>query len=216
MKFTETLLFSFLLATFAGRFVASTHVESFFRFHTNVTRCPMFVKFCKIGFAIDKNLNISELVVSDGETRYYRFKSVELCENRTRIPEEECELGLSELNEADKDLFKAGYFFIQPKLVGKAALTVRFRENSLRNDTQDNVRHQIVITSPERIVDKIHLVSMIVLQSVISLIMGILLDVHSIMKIIKMPVPVLAGFFTQYLCMPLVRQTKQKKTLNLI
>ena len=41
----------------------------------------------------------------------------------------------------------------------------------------------------------------------ISLLMGLLLDIETLLKIIKMPIPVAIGLACQYICMPLVRSS---------
>ena len=60
------------------------------------------------------------------------------------------------------------------------------------------------VINKKRLVDLIFDVYVWIFATFISMLMGILIDKDSIIKIIKMPVPVLVGFFTQYICMPLV------------
>jgi hypothetical protein len=78
-------------------------------------------------------------------------------------------------------------------------------ESSIVLTTSYYLKHDIIISSPQRLLDKIHMIYVIIFQTIVSVFMGLLLDVQAIIKIIKMPVPVLVGFVSQYLFMPLVR-----------
>jgi len=199
--FNCVLLFAALISQISTNAAVSAH-ESFIQIHTNITKCPMFIPHCRIPFSLNKNVNPNDLHIDDGSTRYYIYQRMEFCDNRTTLSEDDCKLDKFNATESSVDKFRTGFFFIEPKLVAKVTLTI--------NDTQSNEVHvhQVYIVQPNRVIDKVHQVYIIVFQSIISVVMGLLIDVKALVKIVKMPVPVLVGFFSQYLCMPLVRKLK--------
>jgi hypothetical protein len=86
--------------------------------------------------------------------------------------------------------------FIEPVIIGKDYVTIEYMNLKLK--------HEIVILSPQRFIDQIHRIYIIIFQFINGIFMGILLDVPTLMKLFKMPIPVIVGFTTQYTLMPLV------------
>ena len=148
---------------------------------TNMTRCPMFSKFCKIPFCLKNNVNYT-LNVSE---EYFKFLKIEPC-----ITEEEC-LQNQGLNCTLQNIL------IDPIIVGKGTIVIKNQENIIQN-------YSVIVTSPQRKIDIFFQYYVIFFQAIISIFMGLLLDVKTLLKIIKMPIPVLIGILTQYVGMPLV------------
>lgn len=191
----------FLFASLCSQISTNKELQShngFIQIYTDITKCPMFTPFCLIPFGIKKNLNPNELLINDGKTRYYNYQGMEFCDNQTTLSEEDCTLEKFNLTHDTAEILRLGYFYIRSKLVAKVNLTI------IDLKSNETYVHPIYIVQPNRVLDKVHQVYIIIFQNIISMIMGLLIDVKSLVKIVKMPIPVLVGFFSQYLCMPLV------------
>jgi hypothetical protein len=119
-------------------------------------------------------------------------------------------------NNNNKEIYTNQNFFLirlKPKLVGVKYINISY--NNLTNNQNRNTSascssslvvlyHKVIISSPDRIIDKIQMIYVIFFSIVIAIIMGILIDLVTLFKIIKMPIAVLIGFIAQYLFMPLV------------
>jgi hypothetical protein len=148
----------------------------------NSTRCPMYGKTCKIPVYFQSDVKI---IFLSSDVRFFKYLKIEAC-NKT-------EYKTSTFNMTDYTL---KCILIDSIIVGKGYILMKFGNDSLIYD--------VIITSPERIIDFVQQYFIIVFQTIISIFMGVLLDVETIIKIIKMPKPVLIGFITQYFGMPLV------------
>lgn len=87
--------------------------------------------------------------------------------------------------------------------MGIKTLEIEYAENE-NNSIRFKINHRIVITRPERFIDTFQMGYIVVFSILISVIMGILLDLNTLIKIIKMPFAVLIGFISQYFFMPMV------------
>jgi predicted Na+-dependent transporter len=90
---------------------------------------------------------------------------------------------------------------ITPGIFGAANLSILSQSDE--HEEEKNVI-MIGITEPRRFVDKFFDVYVWIFGVMISTLMGCLLELETIKKLVKIPVPVLIGLGTQYICMPLL------------
>lgn len=158
--------------------------------------CRMYRDECQFNFLIFKKLPVAEMSISSSDTRIFTYKSIEYCL-------EDCSLDeFDYLN--DSRLLDTHALFrvrIEPGLIGGADLVFK------RNNVTDNVlaAYELVVNQPKRVVDRIFDVWIWIFGTLVSLLMGVLIDRESLLKIIKMPKAVILGFCCQYMFMPLVR-----------
>jgi hypothetical protein len=94
---------------------------------------------------------------------------------------------------------------VDAKIVGKTNFLFRIIKNDIYIESE--YKHNVIITSPVRFIDLFHEIFIGVFSIIISIIMGILLDTNTlIIRVIKTPIPVVIGFFAQYLFMPMVKK----------
>jgi hypothetical protein len=152
---------------------------------------------------------------------------MQLCRTNSGISD--CSVKLEEYEENDVNSLNTAFIYIDAIIVGKTQLFLNYnftnedfvlndkindedseneedhnRTNVMELTTSYYLKHDIIISSPQRILDKIHMIYVIIFQTIVSVFMGLLLDVKAIVKIIKMPIPVVIGFVSQYIFMPLV------------
>ena len=179
-----------------------TRFESILMTH----RCPMLKNSCIFEISVKKHgktdFKMSDFIVNVNGTRYFSFIKLESCDDKNReyLTDVECYVhsaNVTNILGGDED-YKTIFIIIKSIVVGKGRISL---ESKKFNETIENI---IIITQPERIIDSIHRIFIIAFGTLIATSMGLLLDVETILKIIKMPKPVLIGFLTQYTCMPLV------------
>lgn len=162
----------------------------------NKTECKMYQKHCFIKITSSFLLTFSK--VKPEKSKIFEYKSIKKCSiNDTKL--KDCSKFKNFIS-SNKKLYLLD---IKPKLVGRALLEFEYLiDNSSIVATKI---HNIVIKSPKRFIDIFQLAYISFVSVLVSVIMGILLDLDSLIQIIKMPIPVLIGFLAQYLFMPLVR-----------
>jgi hypothetical protein len=165
-------------------------------FRTSQPMCRMYAASCDMSVLIRKRIEMPTLEFVSTDNEIFEVRHVEVC-NDTRL----CSYDQFNVNETVFNENKYIYYRIeiQPGLIGRANISIR-----QRNSLQVVASYGYVIVQPRRVVDIIFDVWIYVLGTVISLLMGVLLDRASLVKIIKMPKPIAIGFCCQYLMMPLV------------
>ena len=200
-------------------------------FLSNFTKCKMFYKKCSIRVIIADLSLFSTLKVKSSDRKIMDFARIESCNFSTTSSLtasssslsssaismlnhtiNEC-LAIERLN-TNKDYTYKNYFLIRlkPKLVGIKYMEFSYSSLSEYDNSSSSsiglsvstVRHKLVVTSPDRLIDTIQIVYVLFFSIVIAIVMGILIDLETLVKIIKMPVAVMIGFISQYLFMPLV------------
>ena len=146
------------------------------------TQCPMYSKTCRILIYMQ---NETKIFSNNSQENHFKFLGVEECQS-----EDKC-------NESIIMDLTPFFILIDAIIVGKENISIKQGNNTINT-------HAVIITSPQRVIDLVHQFYIIIFQTIISAFMGLLLDVKTIVKIIKMPIPVLVGISTQYLGMPLV------------
>lgn len=177
-------------------------------FNTEKTSCAMYTDNCQLNVLIKKTVqNISKNMFQTTDSRTFTIDSIQSCEelanndisnnftNNIKCPE------FAEFNSLLSDSQKYYSKFIiklNPGIVGIDYLIFHPNEMSRK------VQHLVIISEPRRLIDILFDYYIRLFQILISFLMGILLDSTALFKLVKMPVPVLIGFFSQYGIMPLV------------
>ena len=193
------ILFSVFFCLLVKAQTQSTNLDNTKIKDLKTHRCPMLSRFCKFEISSSNKLNntrlnFTDLIVTVNGTKYFSFLKLEACGDQPLhfLTKKDC------LDYTDDSNLSKIFIIIKSIVVGKGIIRV---ENKI---TKEIIDSSILITQPERLIDFIHRIFIIIFQTVISTSMGILIDVKTILKIIKLPKPVLIGFLTQYTCMPLV------------
>jgi hypothetical protein len=166
---------------------------------------------CDIDILIRNDLNINELDFKSNAPDVFIYKTVEYC-SETASTNSKC--SKQNINEFKNISPICNYTLAIVKLesvvIGNGSLIIYSRNNSVRLFEQS-----VIVASPRRVVDILLDVYGFAFGVTISILMGILVDRSSLMKIIKMPKPIAIGFLCQYLLMPLVTSF-QLLSVNLI
>lgn len=179
-------------------FCSSDNSSEKFYFKT-FEKCRMLGELCELYFFVDPILELKDLIGQSTDENVFQVDSVEPCLFSNQI--QTC-LSNKQENETiieDRNVFRVK---IRQNIIGQASVILQGQnsENANQTFTFDNY----VVTTPRRIIDKIFDVWVWIFQMCVSFLMGVLIDRHSIVKIIKMPKAIFVGFFCQYLIMPMV------------
>jgi hypothetical protein len=168
-------------------------------FKDNSTKCSMFSNDCYVNFILRNITDLKNLKVTSSNHKLLKIKSIDSCNDLNNY--QKCPDIISfksvanrEIQLLDKNIFALNLDSI---LVGKIIIFFNLNNNSYFN-------HSVVITQPKRIIDLIQQIYIIIFSLTTALIMGILLDIEKLKKILKIPIPVIIGFISQYLFMPLL------------
>lgn len=161
----------------------------------NNTKCSMYTDYCELNVLVRTNAvedfditfleSTDSLIFTVNSTQKCETSSVDIGNNKTCLLPDE---------------FKANYSLYIIKIIPGhfgAANIIFSAENK-------QVKHLVVITEPRRIIDLIFDVYVWVFQVVVSILMGCLLDWEILLKILKIPYPVLIGLCSQFILMPLL------------
>jgi len=146
------------------------------------TKCQMRLT-CKINLSIRKSLTIESLIIESNDQNIFEFDSIKQEKINETIDEE-------------YDEFIINY---KAKMIGKSSLSIKCKQNQTSLASID-----VIVVHYRQKIDIVFDIWVWSFQVIISFIMGILLDQESLIKIIKMPIPVAIGFGCQSLLMPLV------------
>jgi hypothetical protein len=165
-------------------------------FRTRQPLCRMYAASCDMSVLIRKRIDLTTLEFVSSSQDVFQVQSIEVC-NDTQL----CNYSQFSVNESVFNENKYIYYRIEitPQLIGDADILIKHKETSI-----DMAARNFVVVKPRRLIDMIFDVWIYVFGTFISLIMGILLDRASLVKIIKMPKAIGIGFCCQYLMMPLV------------
>lgn len=161
----------------------------------NRTECKMYQKNCFIKITSNNFINFANM--KPDKSKIFEYKSIKKCSiNDTKV--KECSKFRNFIS-INRMLYLLD---IKPKLVGRAFLELEYWIDN--SSIAVKKVHSVVIKSPKRFIDVFQILYISVVSVLVSVIMGVLLDLQSLIQIIKMPITVLIGFFAQYLFMPLV------------
>lgn len=188
---------------------------------TNQTRCQLFSNKCFIQIILSDSAMVNSLnvVITDCKVRERTTKlkhTIEPCHlNSTKL---DCintykqlhNNNLAHLPNHHQANFYLFLVYVKPSLVGINQVEFIIYHNDTTSlapptiITTATYIHRLVVTAPERLIDKIMLVYVAFFSCVMSIIMGVLLDTDALIKIIRMPIAVCIGFISQYVIMPLL------------
>jgi hypothetical protein len=177
---------------------AALNQKGWIIFKESFKRCPMYTDICKFHLLLDHNIDVNTIEIESGDNSIAIFDKVELC-NSTDCPSR-AEF-THKTNVTNKFSNYTVYtVYLKPIIIGKTF--INFSKNS--DAVSNSVNFKIIVTQANRKVDFIFNIWVWSFQTLISLMMGILLDKHTLLQIIKMPIPVFIGFCCQFIFMPLV------------
>ena len=151
-------------------------------------RCSMYIQ-CVLPVRMTGHLNPHHLQMAVNNTGLVRVISVVTCD----IDEPECFK-----HRYSSDSTGLYLVYLDPLLIGSTF--IRFTNKTLQIDSVK----RIVVTKPSRFVDKFYDIYVFVFSVSISVLMGIMLEWEIIKSMVKLPLPVIIGFCSQYILMPLV------------
>ena len=176
---------------------------------TNVlkaNKCHVLAESCKIPVLVKNTIDpYNDLNIVANNTKHFTFLKLESCKssNYEYLLKDDCEPRKLVPNVVRSlslfDNFTLLYAVFKPSFIGKAEFTIEDKSTHGKISSTE-----IFITNPDRLVDKIHNMLMSTFQAVVSIFMGLLLELNVIVKYFKVPKAIAIGFFTQYACMPLV------------
>lgn len=183
------------------------------RFQKPLYFCHMYSSDCDVFLLVNKNtLKTTTLSFKSENEQIFRINSIESCERTEQSttivdcpPMQAFRANDTtiEWNENDYSMYKIN---IYARLFGKARLLPLLDGHQIFLTTKNQTKSTLmVMLQPDRFVDKLLTIWVYIFQTIMSLIMGILIDPNTIVKIIKMPVAVVFGVACQYLMMPLVK-----------
>ena len=161
--------------------------------------CNMYNNLCFFTLMVEKNLIVKNLNAEMEDSSRAIVEKIIRCEdlNKTAI-NLDYNLECNRINTSDSHYI----YLIQvnPILIGYTSLSI----SALSENKSFFAKQYLVVKEPQRLIDKILLIYILMMAVMISLLMGLLLDLESLKKLIKIPIPVAIGFACQYLIMPLV------------
>jgi hypothetical protein len=181
-------------------------------------RCRMFEYDCKMSFKISKRINLETLSVESANQNLVKVKSINVCREGLRnesiekteidsvdnidskITYKKCDL----LRTNSSSSYLDAHIYFSPIVVGKTELSFSYKRRGPVNSSSILYGYNFIVTQPRRFIDRVFDVWVWIFQTVISCLMGILLDVESLKKLLMFPKQVVVGFCSQYICMPLV------------
>jgi hypothetical protein len=208
-KEIELVVYILLLLPSAFSLIAGNETTlattKFAEFGKPTSQCRMYTgDFCKIPVLIQANVHPYDIEIKAVQERqYFRFIKIEECSGRrhTLLDESDCgnqSFYFEQNCTYSSDRIRA-YLLIDAVLVGQGKLIL-----SLQNNETMEENHTVTVLRPDRFIDSFHTVYVAITLVIMSVLMGIIVDVKIILSIIKTPVPVLIGIFCQYGAMPAV------------
>jgi len=182
-------------------------------FLNNSTECYMYSDSCLIKLISNDKLNVRDylkIIIEDEDI--IQLKSIVQCKysnntisskksNRSNNILLNCN-SMYSLNLTSKSNSSTNFYLVHMKanLVGVRNIQLVYNTNN-KNVT---LEHKVIVKRPERFIDQFQLFYVVFFSVLLSVIMGMLLDLDTLMKIVKMPIPVIIGFISQYGFMPLL------------
>lgn len=217
--YTSIIIYIFYLFTCSNAQANTTAVSKFkiepitvdskILFKENFLRCPMYSEKCELFTIIKNDIPVEDLEIKSENKVTFSIKSLEPCGGANLLPNQTfaCpsvteffnSTTLPELDHSDYSVYKVTY---KSEIIGKSYMQFFLKES---NDKYTQVAaFPIIITQAYRLIDHLFNIMAWTFGVITALIMGILVEKESLMKILKYPVAILIGFSCQYICMPLV------------
>jgi hypothetical protein len=159
-------------------------------------KCRMHVVHCETSVLVRKRIDITTLEFESTDPTIFQVKWLEVCNNTALCSYEHFDINETIFNENKYIYYRIE---IDSGLIGGAEILVKQKSTS-----EELARSKYVVVEPKRIIDIIFDVWLYAFGVFISLLMGVLLNRDSLLKIIKMPKAIAIGFCCQYMMMPVV------------
>jgi hypothetical protein len=162
----------------------------------------MYSIFCRVSILVKKELNVQDLTIKSSDEHKFSYKSIEPCPSQLETTNTtKLDLGCILKNNLTKEIadnYNIYNIKFDANIIGKAKLEISVKDN------KEKYEQDVLIMQPMRLIDIFFTIYVWGFAILISLLMGLMLDVHTLIKIIKIPIPVGIGLSCQYLIMPLV------------
>jgi hypothetical protein len=187
-KLTFVLIFLFIFAKNSVKSEPTgwNGLNEPFVFNSTLSKFPMNTRAGRIPVSILKNFNLSGALLRSTSTAIFDAKYIEFAGP------------LDAANSTVPDGYQLGYVYIDANLVGKQSLEVVYFKYVKNHQNQIELvetiaNHTVIVTTPSTVLDLIMQIYGIAFGVTVSTFMGILLDIKTILKIVKTPVPVVIG-----------------------
>jgi hypothetical protein len=168
-----------------------------------LTKCQMLKESCDIVLLIRSDLNTYDLVLESNAIDVFVYKSIEPCTAGSNLVQCSRQLNVSDFKDAPVHFnYTLAVAKIKSVVIGNGSLLFYTKDDLTRS--RELFRHNVLVASPRRPIDWALDVYGFLFGTIISLLMGILVDRDALVKLVKMPKPVAIGFVCQYIIMPLV------------
>ena len=174
--------------TFLLGFVSSTEQERLpsVIFETKLLKCAMYSKSCYLNVLM-KSANSTEVETSN--TRISRYLSIHLCMDTEKFKCPSKQVFEEQLNNQTIDeSYQVYSIHLYPALFGQSNLVISSKE-----DQNSSYSAIILVTQPRRWIDYLFDIWVYVFQTIISMIMGILINLDTLLMIKKLYKPVIMG-----------------------
>lgn len=169
---------------------------------TSTLLCTMYSKKCYLEMYMWRNVSLDGFSVECTNSKIIRPGWIDLCKNRINLKKKNCSTLSNNNNDDDKN-YVLVFFNLYPKIVGKSECVIR---QHLDSSNETLFVGNVIVTRPDRFIDKIQDIYIIFFSVVIAICMGVLLDPKTLLNILRIPISVAIGFIAQYLFMPLVTE----------
>lgn len=174
-------------------------------FQKSLHFCHMYSSDCDVFLLVAKStLKSTTLSFRSENERLFRINSIESCTDQSIVVCPAMQAFRENDTQLDWNDYSMFRINIYARLFGKARLLPLLNGQQIKANKNETKSTLMIIMQPDRFVDKLLTIWVYIFQTIMSLIMGILIDPHTIVKIIKMPVAVVFGVTCQYIMMPLV------------
>ena len=205
MNFRSNAYFLFFLSMFALNKTTLSiqnvddHQKSEISFLNEITICRMYNDSCYTIFTLESGIDIKSLNFKIEDPKYTLVDKILQCDNLTdEINNNEYFSECNKMHKSNK--YEIYLIHLSPQLIGYTSLNI----STSKDNKKISAKQLLVVKEPRRFIDKVFMVLIWVKGIIISLLMGILLDINTLKKLISMPLPVGIGLTCQYLLMPLV------------
>jgi hypothetical protein len=158
-----------------------------FIFNSTTSQFQMNTRAAKIPIFIKRNFDLSGAFLNSSSSKFIMATSIEYEK--------------SAVNYTVPNGYALGFINLDANLVGKDVVEVVYFQYVKNQFDQLELlkivsNHTVIVTTPSTTLDIILQVYGISFGIVVSLFMGILLDLNTILKIVKMPIPVVVGILS--------------------
>ena len=174
--------------------------DDFLLLSDQLPSCFVMDRKCFLSFLVKDSVDFSNFEVKSSDENKIKIKYIELCKNFER--HEKCKeikrfIGYSKT-------ITIYVIHLEPVNFGNASLLVGFDINNSTLSVKHYLNHSMIISQPARLEDTIFNYYSFVMQTLMSLCMGISMDSNSFISHVRHPKPFLIGFGCQLILMPMV------------